>query len=78
VQPALRLLLRVRGARRPHAYAARGLGLLLESVADEYRRRGWTFTLNFVLHGGEPLLLPGSYLRSFVELQREHLDGIPY
>jgi uncharacterized protein len=55
-----------------------GLGFLLESVAAEYRRRGWTFTLNFVLHGGEPLLLPGSYLRSFVELQRRHLDGIPY
>lgn len=57
-----------------------GLEFLLASVADEYRERGWTYQLHFVLHGGEPLLLPASYLRSFVELQRRHLGGrgIPY
>lgn len=57
-----------------------GLAFLLKSVADEYRSRDWRFQLHFVLHGGEPLLLPASYLRSFVELQRKHLGarGIPY
>ncbi|AFZ46731.1 Radical SAM domain protein [Cyanobacterium stanieri PCC 7202] len=35
---------------------------------------------HFILHGGEALLLPHSYLRSFRELQRKHLDaaGIEY
>lgn len=34
----------------------------------------------FVLHGGEPLLLPHSYLRAFKQLQQEYLDplGIRY
>jgi uncharacterized protein len=35
---------------------------------------GWP-RLDFVLHGGEPMLLPAEYLEQFVELQRQHLGG---
>jgi uncharacterized protein len=56
------------------------LDFFFDSLADHYVAQGWTCDLDFVLHGGEPLLLPETYLRSFVELQRRRLSsrGIPY
>lgn len=52
----------------------RHLATYLKSQPPENR------TANFVLHGGEALLLPHSYLRAFKELQRKYLDaeGLEY
>ncbi|MGY6530624.1 MAG: radical SAM protein [Cyanobacterium sp.] len=52
----------------------RNLVPYLESKPEHLRRP------HFVLHGGEALLLPHSYLRSFRDLQRKYLDpaGIKY
>jgi uncharacterized protein len=49
------------------------------SLANAKPSGGWP-TLNFVFHGGEPLLLPHSYLESLVAAQKRHLDpaGIKY
>jgi uncharacterized protein len=56
------------------------LTVFFASVSDFYLRRGWRRTLVFVLHGGEPLLLPDTYLRGFVQALRDTLgrDGVPY
>lgn len=49
-------------------------------LAEHYRAAGWRFKLHFVLHGGEPLLLPESYLRGLVEGMRGRLGaaGVPF
>ena len=56
------------------------LPFFFNGVADHYIAEEWQATLHFVLHGGEPSLLPLSYLRTFAALQRQHLAarGIPY
>lgn len=50
------------------------------SLASWYRARDLRYPLRFVLHGGEPLLLPDEYLREFVDAQRRQLGAaeIPY
>jgi len=52
----------------------RNLVTYIESKPEHLR------TPHFILHGGEALLLPHSYLRSFRDLQRKYLDaaGIKY
>lgn len=50
-----------------------GLSFFLQSVGDYYMRHGLRETVDFVLHGGEPLLLPEQYLRELARLQAEHL-----
>ena len=52
-----------------------GLERFFATLGDHYLAEKWTDELSFVLHGGEPLLLPEDYLRSFVALQREHLGA---
>jgi uncharacterized protein len=49
------------------------------SLAANQPAGGWP-RMHFVFHGGEPLLLPHSYLESVVAAQRRHLDpaGIQY
>lgn len=56
------------------------LAFFFESLADHYEKQGWKDEIRFVLHGGEPLLLPDSYLRGFVGLQKELLGarGVRY
>lgn len=50
------------------------------SVADWWRGHPSGPRLTFVLHGGEPLLLPDEYIRGFVERLRRHLApaGVPH
>lgn len=56
------------------------LAFFFKGVAAHYIEQGWSTTLHFVLHGGEPALLPSDYFRGFAALQRQHLasHGIPY
>jgi uncharacterized protein len=48
--------------------------------ASTYLRKNVRRTVHFVLHGGEPSLLPPAYLRSFAQLQSHHLRdrGVRY
>ncbi len=55
-----------------------GLKFFMQHLGEHYREQEWRHELRFVLHGGEPSLLPGDYLRGFVDLQKHYLDGIPY
>lgn len=57
-----------------------GLREFFASVSAYHRSRGWRRTLVFVLHGGEPLLLPDDYLRDFCQALGDTLgrDGVPY
>ncbi|AUC61010.1 uncharacterized protein AA637_07525 [Cyanobacterium sp. HL-69] len=52
----------------------RNLAIYLKSQPVENR------VVNFILHGGEALLLPHSYLRAFREIQKKYLDsaGLEY
>jgi uncharacterized protein len=63
-----------------HRMSLDGIDVFFAGVADWYQRTGWTSRLNFVLHGGEPLLLPSAYLRDFAGAARRHLAacGAPY
>ncbi|NEU96403.1 radical SAM protein [Bradyrhizobium sp. UFLA 03-164] len=56
------------------------LAFFFEGVAHYYQKSGWQLPLHFVLHGGEPALLPLDYIRSFAALQRQYLASrsIPY
>jgi uncharacterized protein len=56
------------------------LAFFFKGVAEHYIEQGWRSKLHFVLHGGEPTLLPLEYFRGFVALQRQYLTtkGIPY
>ena len=56
------------------------LAFFFEGVAGHYLRNNWRLPLHFVLHGGEPALLPLDYIRSFAALQRQYLreHSIPY
>lgn len=49
-------------------------------LADWYATAGVRYPLEFVLHGGEPMLLPDDYLTGFVDAQQRQLGaaGIPY
>jgi uncharacterized protein len=44
-------------------------------LAEHYQAAAWRFKVHFVLHGGEPLLLPERYLRDLVESMRRRLGG---
>ncbi|HEX5982892.1 MAG TPA: radical SAM protein [Solirubrobacterales bacterium] len=44
-------------------------------LADWYRQEEIRYPLRFVLHGGEPLLLPDEYLQEFAAAQRRHLGA---
>jgi uncharacterized protein len=50
------------------------------SHAADYLTRSSAGSVNFVLHGGEPALIPADYLREFVGLAHRHLAarGIDY
>lgn len=56
-----------------------GLDFFLHQ-AGPYLRNHFRRPVHFVLHGGEPSLLPPSYLRSLISLQRKHLrdQGVNY
>lgn len=56
------------------------LGRFLTSFAAHCGTVDIPAPIQFVLHGGEPALLPADYLRAFVDLQRQTLGaaGIPY
>ncbi len=49
-------------------------------LAEHYQAAGWRSKLHFVLHGGEPLLLPERYLRELVGSMRRRLGsaGVPF
>ena len=57
-----------------------GVDRFFAGVAEAATELGWRRRLTFVLHGGEPLLLPTSWLREFFSLGRRHLEpaGIPH
>lgn len=53
-----------------------GLRNFLETLGRFYLKQRWKFPLHFVLHGGEPMLLPKEYIEAFLELQREYLSKL--
>jgi uncharacterized protein len=57
-----------------------GLAYFFRNLADYLQAQPERTPLHFILHGGEALLLPHSYLREFRNLQRQYLDqaGIEY
>ena len=57
-----------------------GLAYFFRNLADYLKNHPQSSPLHFILHGGEALLLPHSYLREFRNLQRQYLDtaGIEY
>jgi uncharacterized protein len=64
---------------RPERMALEDLERFFAWLAAKQPDAGWPF-LQFVFHGGEPLLLPLAYLEGLVTAQRRHLDpaGIRY
>jgi uncharacterized protein len=57
-----------------------GLDRFFSGIADYYQDKAWRQQLVFVLHGGEPLLLPDTYLQDFCSALSRNLGerGIPY
>lgn len=51
-----------------------GLGFFFANLAAHLKAAGHS-DVHFALHGGEPLLLPPSYLRAVLDLQRGHLQA---
>lgn len=52
-----------------------GIHHFLRSFTGHYIASGWSIPVMFVWHGGEPLLLPSSYIRTVVEMQNEYLGA---
>ncbi|MBL9100649.1 MAG: radical SAM protein [Myxococcales bacterium] len=52
----------------------------LAGLAEHYVAADWRFKLSFVFHGGEPLLLPETYLRALVAAMHRRLGdaGVPF
>lgn len=57
-----------------------GLERLFQGIAEWVSEQAYLAPVEFALHGGEPLLLPHSYLRELVSLQQKVFSraGIPF